>query len=135
MSEGSRETRRWTDREGTEWVVRRRESVRGLDDGWILQRVGYGLVAFAAAPDEPSESQLQAWVDDHAGEEPTAATARLWTDPRSDVEWEVYQDAGELVFRRGVEVVRTPRGDNRAPPRAMDDEELQDALDRAQSEG
>lgn len=138
MADGSEEKKRarqWRDRAGTEWYVQRREGVHGLRDGWILRRVGYSFVAHAEVTDDPTGEQLQDWIDGHTrtkGGDTDGTTVRLWTDPRDRTEWEIHQDAGELVFQRGIEAFRVERGDGRTPPRSMDDAELQAALDRAQ---
>jgi hypothetical protein len=132
--QGSRE-RRWRDREGTEWTVSSRGASTGHAAGWILRSETYCFVVHAADPaTEPGEGELHSYLDRHRGladEGPT--TARLWTDPRSRMEWEVSGDTGELAFRSGTEVVRSAGGDGEKSVWQMSDHELQDQLDEAES--
>lgn len=141
MSDGktgevSRE-RRWQDRDGTEWTVSSRSRSAGVEEGWVLRSEAYCLVVMAPAAGEwPTDEALHRYLDRHRGlvdEGPD--TARLWTDPRSGIEWEVKQGAGELAFRNGTEVVRSARGGGRKSPREMSDEELQAELDEAVAGG
>lgn len=126
------EARRWKDKGGTEWFVKRREAARGLKSGWILRRVGYSFVAWDDAA-EAGDMRLQSFVDSHTARgADDGTTARLWTDPRNNTEWEVHDDAGELVFQRGIEAFRVERGYGAPPPRSLDDPKLEELLDRAQ---
>lgn len=125
----------WRDREGNEWEVSSREGEPGLDEGWVLRSTTYSLVVLVPVEGQrPSDAALHGYLDRHHGRvEEGPPTARLWIDPRSGIEWEVSDDAGEIVFRNGTEVVRSARGDGQAGPRAMSDEELQKELDEAES--
>lgn len=130
--------RRWKDREGTEWTVSSRSRGGSGGEGWVLRSESYCLLVIAppAGGEAPTDEALHRYLDRHRGlidEGPE--TARLWTDPRSRMEWEVSQGAGELVFRSGTEVVRSTRGDGEKAPPEMTDAELQAELDEAESGG
>lgn len=134
MSGGTKRARRWKDRAGTEWHLRRREPARGLRGGWVMRRVGYSLVAYDDSDEAPDDERLQSWVESHAAREPgDGRTARLWTDLRNGTEWEVWVEERELVFDRGVESFRLTRDRTALPPRSMDDPELVAALDEART--
>lgn len=138
---------RWTDSAGTEWTLVEMPPIRGLPPRLGFRSRDYAFVAvFTEAESgddvEVDDADLQRFVDravekGGASEEglPSSGirTARLWIDPRSRTEWEVELDAGEILFRRGTQVLRVPRGEGEPTPREMDDEELQEALDRAQA--
>lgn len=125
----------WRDREGGEWEVRSRESGGGREEGWVLRSETYCFVVLTpVGAERPTGEALHDYLDVHFGRvDEGPRTARLWTDPRSGIEWEVRQDAGELAFRSGTEVVRSTRGDGEKPPSEMTDHELQDELDEAES--
>jgi hypothetical protein len=138
---------RWTDAAGTEWTLVEMPPIRGLPPRLGFRSRDYAFVTVFTEADsgedvEVDGTDLQRFVDratEAGGESQEGSpstgirTARLWIDPRSRTEWEVELDAGEILFRRGTQVVRAPRGDGEPSPRAMDDEELQEALDRAQA--
>ena len=134
------DAREWVDRDGTAWRVTYEAAVERPD---TPSRVVFRSEVYAFRVDAPErtleelqEHELHGFLDRHRDPRLTEhGTARLWTDPRSGVEWEVHTDAGELVFRRGTEAVRTRWGDARPPPTGMDDDQLVDALDAAQAGG
>lgn len=128
---------RWRDRDGTDWTVSGRSREPGVEEGWVLRSESYCLVVMAPATGErPTDQALHRFLDRHRGlTDQGPATARLWTDPRSGIEWQVSPAAGELVFRNGTEVVRSTRGDGQEPPREMSDAELQAELDEAEAGG
>lgn len=127
---------RWTDRDGTEWTLLTMPPIRDLPQRLGFRSREYAFVAILAEVDpdaELADDDLQSFVDRALGRSDEGPrTARLWIDPRSRTEWEVSTDAGEVVFRRGTEVLRAPRGEGHRHPREMSGEELQDALDEAQ---
>lgn len=130
---------RWTDRDGTEWTLLAMPPIRELPQRLGFRSREYAFVVILPEldpADELAEEDLQAYVDralGHAAGGPR--TARLWIDPRSRTEWEITGDAGEIVFRRGTEVFRAPRGEGHRHPREMSTEELKEALDHAQGTG
>lgn len=129
------DTRSWTDREGTDWEVARLERVESIAPRMTFRTHDYAFVGFLPeqVTGEMDETGYQRYVDHAFGRSTEGpGTARLWKDPRSGMEWEVSVEAGEIVFRRGTEVVRAPRGDGESHPRDMSTVELQEALDEAQ---
>jgi hypothetical protein len=134
---GGKKARPWKDRSGTEWFVQRRENEYGRKPGWILRRVGYSLVVYTDPTQDPTAAQLQGWIDGHmaaGGGGEGVDTARLWIDTRNRTEWEISEEGHDLVFHRGYEKVRFPRGYGRTPPRSMEDDALQAALDEGRPE-
>ena len=127
---------RWTDRDGTEWTLLAMPPIRDLPQrlGFRSREYAFVVILRDADPDaELEDADLQAYVDRALGRTDDGPdTARLWIDPRSRTEWEVTTEPGEIVFRRGTEMLRTSRGEGHRHPREMTSDELQEALDEAQ---
>lgn len=135
MRRGTRQTW-WTDRDGTEWTLLAMPPIRDLPQRLGFRSRTYAFVVILRDTGDDTELEdvdLQAYVDRALGRtDDGPPTARLWIDPRSRTEWEVTTDSGQIVFRRGTDVIRTPGSEDAAHPRQMSAADLQDALDRAQ---